>query len=74
MVGMILNTLIKNKSYYVNLSNLSFIKSKILNKRIGLGIFKWIVKNTVFKYLNQVICRSDGTEMRSFDTQAYAKE
>lgn len=53
MVGMILDSLIKNKSYYVNLSNLNFIKSKTLNKRIGLGIFKWVVKNTVFKYFNQ---------------------
>ena len=53
IIGMILNALIKNKSYYINLSNLNFIKSKTLNKRIGLGIFKWIVKNTFFKYFNQ---------------------
>lgn len=23
-----------------------------MNKKIGIGIFKWIVKNTFFKYLN----------------------
>ena len=53
MIGMIFNELIKNKSYYINLSNLNFIKSESLNKRLGLGIFKWIVKNTFFKYFNQ---------------------
>ncbi len=53
MIGMILNGLIKNKSYYINLSNLNFIKSETLNKKLGLGVFKWIVKNTFFKYFNQ---------------------
>lgn len=53
MVGMILNALIKNKPYYTNLSNLNFIKSDKLNKIIGLGLFKWIVKNTFFKWFNQ---------------------
>ncbi len=53
IVGMVLNALIKNKSYYVNLSNLNFIRSEALTKRMGLGIFKWIVKNTFFKYFNQ---------------------
>ena len=50
---MILNALIKNKPYYTNLSNLNFIKSDKLNKIIGLGLFKWIVKNTFFKWFNQ---------------------
>lgn len=53
MVGMILNALIKNKPYYTNLSNLNFIKRDKLNKIIGLGLFKWIVKNTFFKWFNQ---------------------
>jgi hypothetical protein len=53
IIGMILNEVIKNQSYYLNLSNLNFIKSESLNKIIGLGFFKWIVKNTFFKYFNQ---------------------
>ena len=53
IIGMILNSLIKNKPYYINLSNLNFIENKTLNKNIGLGVFKWIVKNTFFKYFNQ---------------------
>ena len=52
---MILHALIKSKPYYTDLSNLNFIKSKRLNKAIGLGVFKWIVKNTFFKYFNQKI-------------------
>ncbi|WP_111710110.1 glycosyl-4,4'-diaponeurosporenoate acyltransferase CrtO family protein [Lutibacter citreus] len=53
IVGMIIHELIKNKPFYSNLSNLNFIKSKNLNKIIGIGFFKWIVKNTFFKYFNQ---------------------
>ncbi len=55
MAGMILNTGIKNKYFYENLSNLNFIKNKNLNKIIGLGYFKWVVKNTFFKFFNQKI-------------------
>lgn len=43
----------KTEFYNKNLSSLNFIKSENLNKIIGIGIFKWIVKNTFFKYLNQ---------------------
>jgi len=31
------------------------IKNENLNKIIGLGYFKWIVKNTFFKFFNQKI-------------------
>lgn len=53
MIGMIVIEVIKNRAFYQNLSSLNFIKSERLNKLIGLGLFKWIVKNTFFKYLNQ---------------------
>lgn len=53
LVGMIFTSLIKKTSYYNKISNLNYIKSDKLNKIIGLNIFKWIVKNTFFKYLNQ---------------------
>jgi len=35
------------------LSNLNFIKSQTLPKRLGLGYFKWIVKNSFFKVFSQ---------------------
>ena len=53
MVGIIFNDILRKTKYYKYLSNLNLIKSKIQNKRIGLGFFKWVVKNTFFKYLNQ---------------------
>jgi hypothetical protein len=53
MVGMILNGILMKTEYYKNLSNLNIIESKSLNKNIGLDFFKWIVKNTPFKYFNQ---------------------
>lgn len=52
IVGMIINELIKKQSYYISLSNLNFIKSEKINSIIGIGVFKWIVKNTFFRYLN----------------------
>ena len=53
-VGMTINVVIrKNQFYNIYLSNLNFIKNEKLNKIIGINIFKWIVKNTFFKFLNQ---------------------
>jgi len=34
-----------------------------VNKRIGLGVFKWIVKNTFFKYFNQKLKLKNKIEM-----------
>lgn len=54
VVGMIMNAGLRKTDYYrENLSNLNFIRSENLNKGIGLGAFKWIVKNTFFKFFNQ---------------------
>lgn len=53
MVGMIMTALIKNTNFYkTKLSNLNFIKSDLLNQIISVGIVKWIVKYTFFKFLN----------------------
>jgi ABC-type uncharacterized transport system permease subunit len=54
IVGMILTALVRNTHFYkTTLSNLNFITSNIINQLLGVGITKWIVKNTFFKYLNQ---------------------
>ncbi len=54
MVGITINGILKKTAFYNNhLSNLNFIKSKNLNKWIGVDMVKWIIKNTPFKYLNQ---------------------
>ncbi|PNW26447.1 hypothetical protein BKP44_17030 [Formosa algae] len=55
IVGMIINSILMKTAYYKKLSNLNFIKSKSLNKKIGIKYFKWIVKNTFFKFFNQKI-------------------
>ncbi len=55
IVGMILNAILMKTAYYNKLSNLNFIRSKNLNKKIGLKPFKWVVKNTFFKFFNQKI-------------------
>lgn len=54
MVGIVINAILRKTEFYKNnLSNLNFIKSERLNKIIGMGIFKWIVKNTFFKFFKQ---------------------
>lgn len=54
IVGMTINAVLRKTDFYNrSLSSLNFIKSEKLNKFIGLGIFKWFIKNTFFKYLNQ---------------------
>lgn len=55
MVGMIINSALLKTEYYKKISNLNFIKSKSLNKNIGIHYFKWIVKNSFFKFFNQKI-------------------
>lgn len=74
MVGMILNSILMKTEYYKKLSNLNFITSKTLNKSIGLKYFKWIVKNTFFKFFNQNIKlankKADLTEIRNEMTLA----
>ena len=53
IVGMIMTALIRNTNFYkTRLSNLNFVKSDIINQMLGVGLVKWIVKNTFFKYLN----------------------
>ncbi|RZS99162.1 hypothetical protein EV197_0371 [Aquimarina brevivitae] len=51
-VGLILNSILAKRRYYQKLSHLNFITSSKLNRRIGLRYFKWVVKNTPFKYFN----------------------
>ncbi|MCX2745447.1 hypothetical protein OO013_16325 [Mangrovivirga sp. M17] len=55
IVGMIFNNILMKTEYYEKISNLNFIKNRKLNKTIGINQFKWIVKNTFFKFFNQKI-------------------
>jgi hypothetical protein len=55
IVSIVLNSVLMKTDYYKKLSNLNFIKSEKLNQKIGIKYFKWIVKNTFFKFFNQNI-------------------
>lgn len=59
MVGMILNSILLKTKYYKKLSNLNFVTNKNFNKYIGVEQFKWIVKNTFFKFFNGKITLKD---------------
>lgn len=53
IVGMIMTAIIRKTNFYkTRLSNLNFIESDFTNQIIGVGIVKWIVKNSLFKYFN----------------------
>ncbi len=71
---MIINSVLVKTKYYKKISNLNFIKSKSLNRHIGIDYFKWIVKNSFFKFFNQKIKlnnnKSDLTEIRKEMTMA----
>lgn len=68
MVGMLINGILKKTIFYNNkLSNLNFIKNEQLNKWIGIGIIKWIVKNTAFKYFNQKLKLTGKIERTDLD-------
>ncbi|NRB52036.1 MAG: hypothetical protein HRU41_30465 [Saprospiraceae bacterium] len=68
IVGMIVNSILMKTEYYKKLSSLNFITSKTWNKRLGIRYFKWIVKNTFFKFFNPAIKvpnrKTDLTEIR----------
>ena len=63
MVGMIINSILMKTKYYKKLSNLNFIPSKSINKKIGIEYFKWIIKNSFFKFFNQKIKLNKKTEL-----------
>ncbi|WP_262710669.1 glycosyl-4,4'-diaponeurosporenoate acyltransferase CrtO family protein [Echinicola rosea] len=52
---MVFNSILVKTEFYNRLSHLNFIESKTVNKYIGLFYFKWVVKNTFFKFFNQKI-------------------
>lgn len=74
LVGIMLHSFFIKTKYYNKVSNLNFIPSKAVNNRIGIPYFKWIIKNTFFKFFNQKIQiqnkKTDLTHIRNEMTQA----
>lgn len=59
MVGIIGGALLQKTRYFERLAHLNFIPGRALNRALGIERFKWIVKNSFFRFLNQSI-RVDG--------------
>lgn len=54
LVGMAIGFFLRKTAFYQNkLSRLNFIRSDKVNRLIGVGALRWIVKNTFFKFFNQ---------------------
>lgn len=53
IAGMILNAFLIKTSFYKNrLSYLNFLTNENHNKLLGLGVFKWILLHSFFKFFN----------------------
>lgn len=78
MVGIIGNALLmRTASYGRYLSHLNFLPSDELNRLIGLGHFKWVVKYTVFRFFNpglKVSSRPDLAELVNLRKEMTAAE
>lgn len=73
IIGMIMTALVRTTDFYEKkISNLNFIKNEVTNKIIGIGVIKWIVKNTFFKILNQKL--KIEREMNLFDLKNIRNE
>ncbi len=53
LIGLIVNNVIKKASFYSKLSHFNLIKKESTYRIIGMTAFKWILKNSFFKYFNQ---------------------
>lgn len=74
MVGIIGHALLQRTSVYDRLTHLQFIPSRAVNRALGIAPFRWLVKHSVFRYLNQSIRvdgrRTDLTAIRAHMTVA----
>ncbi|WCO02118.1 glycosyl-4,4'-diaponeurosporenoate acyltransferase CrtO family protein [Psychroserpens ponticola] len=52
-IGLVINNAIKNMAFYSRFSHFNFIKKESTYRAIGMTSFKWILKNSFFKYFNQ---------------------
>lgn len=64
MVGIIGGALLLRTRCFAALSRLNFIPGKAFNRALGIAQFKWIVKNSPFRFLNQSIrVAGSGTDL-----------
>jgi len=60
IVGLVGNAILIKSAYYGKVSNFNFVKSKAVNRLLGITYFQWVVKNTPFKFFNQKIKLKNG--------------
>ncbi len=61
VVGIMGGAVLQRTRYFEALSGLNFIPSRATNKALGVEWFKWVVKKSFFRFLNQDI-RVDGRQ------------
>ena len=53
LVGIIVNSVVSKAPFYkARLYHLNFISNEKVNRLLGLGVFKWLILHSFFKYLN----------------------
>jgi hypothetical protein len=55
LVGIMGGALLQKTSHFDKLAHLNFISGRAVNRALGIERFKWIVKNSFFRFLNQGI-------------------
>ncbi len=64
IVALITTPFIRKTDFYGNhLSHLNFIKSDYINKIIGIGVVKWLVKHTFLRNLNPFLKLSNTADI-----------
>ncbi|MEE4639454.1 MAG: hypothetical protein V2J42_12025 [Wenzhouxiangella sp.] len=60
IVGLILIFPLAKSAYYQRLQHLNFIPSATVNRYMGIWIFRWIVRDTPFRFFNPTIRLTSG--------------
>lgn len=60
IIGMLVNTAIRNKPFYRHLSNFNFIKSEKANRYFGILVFRTIVLKSFWRHFNPAIKIAEG--------------
>ncbi|WP_208745948.1 glycosyl-4,4'-diaponeurosporenoate acyltransferase CrtO family protein [Pedobacter kyonggii] len=72
IVGLTINALLVKTSFYQKkLAKLTIIRNPDFSKRIGLGIFLWIVQNSFFKYFNPKLSIKKKIKISELDNLRY---
>jgi hypothetical protein len=60
MVGIIGMSWLAKSSWYPRLQHLNFVPSTDANRFLGIWLFRWIVRDTPFRFFNQAVRLREG--------------